>query len=66
MILALGPAVLPYHQFLFRRAGGQAIKRTVFFAKIIKIWSHVHHRAGCALYEIVRHELAAVPVKIVA
>ena len=44
----------------------QPIKRTVFFAKIIKIRPHVHHRAGCALDEIVRHELAAVPVKIVA
>ena len=45
---------------------GQPIKRAIFFAKIIKIRPHVHRRTGCALDEIVRHELAAVPVKIVA
>jgi hypothetical protein len=47
----------------FRR---QPIKRTVFFAEIIKIRPHVHRRAGRALDEIVRNELAAVPLKIVA
>jgi hypothetical protein len=49
-----------------RRVRGQPIKGTVFFAKIIKIWPHIHRRAGCALDEIVRHELAAVPVKVIA
>src|SRR5215467_9499781 len=44
----------------------QPIERTVFFAKIIKIRSHVHRGARCTLDEIVRHELAAMPVKTVA
>lgn len=40
-------------------------ERAVLFAKIVKIRPHIHRRTGCPLDEIVRHELAAVPVKIV-
>jgi hypothetical protein len=41
-------------------------ERAVLFAKIVKIRPHIHRRTGCTLDEIVRHELAAVPVKVVA
>ena len=47
------------------RARGQPIKRAVFFAKIVKIRPYSHRLTSCALDQIVRHELAAVPVKIV-
>src|SRR5215472_12169384 len=46
--------------------GRKPIERTVFFAKIIKIRSHVHRCARCTLDKIVRHELAAMPIKAVA
>jgi hypothetical protein len=48
------------------RVRGEPIRRTVFFPKINKIWLHLHHSSGCAFDEIVRRELAAVLVKIVA
>ena len=47
------------------RARGQPIKRAVFFAKIAKIRPYSHRLTSCALDQIVGHELAAVPVKIV-
>ena len=47
------------------RARGQPIKRAVFFAKIAKIRPYSHPLTSCALDQIVGHELAAVPVKIV-
>jgi hypothetical protein len=47
------------------RARGQPIERAVFFSKIVKIRSYSHRLTSCALDEIVGHELAAVPVKIV-
>ena len=47
------------------RARGQPIKRAVFFSKIVKIRPYSHRLTSCALDQIVGHELAAVPVKIV-
>ena len=41
-------------------------ERAVLLVKIVEIRPHIHGLISCAPDEIVGHELAAVPVKIVA